>query len=58
MAALAGATALVLTAFSANIVFFFSPSDLKTVYLGTNGSGLYRSRDGGTTWAPLPLTLK
>ena len=30
MAALAGATALVLTAFSANIVFFFSPSDLKT----------------------------
>jgi cytochrome c-type biogenesis protein CcmE len=30
MAALAGATALVLTAFSANIVFFFNPSDLKT----------------------------
>jgi cytochrome c-type biogenesis protein CcmE len=30
MSALAGATALVLTAFSANIVFFFSPSDLKT----------------------------
>ncbi len=30
MATLAGATALVLTAFSANLVFFFSPSDLKT----------------------------
>jgi cytochrome c-type biogenesis protein CcmE len=30
MAALAGATALVLTAFSSNLVFFYSPSDLKT----------------------------
>lgn len=29
MAALAGATALVLTAFSSNLVFFYSPSDLK-----------------------------
>lgn len=30
MSALAGATALVLTAFSNNLVFFYSPSDLKT----------------------------
>jgi cytochrome c-type biogenesis protein CcmE len=30
MAALAGATALVLTAFSSNLVFFYSPSDLNT----------------------------
>ena len=30
MTALAGATALVLTAFSSNLVFFYSPSDLKT----------------------------
>ncbi len=29
MAALGGATALVLTAFSSNLVFFYSPSDLK-----------------------------
>jgi cytochrome c-type biogenesis protein CcmE len=30
MAALAGATALVLVAFNDNLVFFYSPSDLKT----------------------------
>lgn len=30
MTALAGATALVLTAFSNNLVFFYSPTDLKT----------------------------
>ena len=30
MAALTGATALVLNAFSSNLVFFYSPSDLKT----------------------------
>ena len=30
MTALGGATALVLTAFSSNLVFFYSPSDLKT----------------------------
>jgi photosystem II stability/assembly factor-like uncharacterized protein len=34
-----------------------SPEDPKTVYLGTNGSGLYRSRDGGETWVTLPLTV-
>src|SRR5881396_3515900 len=33
-----------------------SPEDPKTIYLGTNGSGLYRSRDGGETWETLPLT--
>ena len=35
----------------------FSPEDLRTLYLGTNGSGLYRSRDGGETWESVPLTL-
>ncbi|HEY3911748.1 MAG TPA: cytochrome c maturation protein CcmE [Stellaceae bacterium] len=34
MAALGGATALVLTAFSSNLVFFYSPSDLKTEAIG------------------------
>ncbi len=33
-----------------------APGDPKTVYLGTNSSGLYRSRDGGETWESLPLT--
>jgi len=28
----------------------------QTLYAGTNGSGLYRSTDGGATWVPLPLT--
>ena len=32
-----------------------SPRDPQTVYLGTNGSGLYRSRDGGETWTALPI---
>src|SRR2546422_918302 len=32
-----------------------SPEDPKTVYLGTNGSGVYRSRDGGGAWGALPL---
>jgi cytochrome c-type biogenesis protein CcmE len=36
MAALAGATALVLTAFSSNLVFFYSPSDLKTQAISTD----------------------
>lgn len=30
-----------------------SPTDPKTFYVGTNGSGLYRSRDGGEHWVPL-----
>jgi cytochrome c-type biogenesis protein CcmE len=36
MAALAGATALVLSAFSSNLVFFYSPSDLKTQALASD----------------------
>lgn len=31
-----------------------SPTDPKTFYVGTNASGLYRSRDGGETWVPMP----
>jgi len=31
-----------------------SPTDPKTFYVGTNGSGLYRSRDGGDRWEPMP----
>jgi photosystem II stability/assembly factor-like uncharacterized protein len=31
-----------------------SPTDSKTWYVGTNGSGLYRSRNGGEMWEPLP----
>ncbi|MDR4471759.1 MAG: hypothetical protein MRJ92_03580 [Nitrospira sp.] len=33
-----------------------SASDPQVLYLGTNGSGLYRSTDGGQHWAPIPLT--
>jgi photosystem II stability/assembly factor-like uncharacterized protein len=33
-----------------------SPRDSHILYAGTNGSGLYRSIDAGTTWTPLPLT--
>jgi photosystem II stability/assembly factor-like uncharacterized protein len=32
-----------------------SPRDPQLLYAGTNGSGLYRSTDGGETWAHLPL---
>jgi photosystem II stability/assembly factor-like uncharacterized protein len=28
------------------------------LYAGTNGGGLLRSRDGATTWEPVPLTVK
>jgi photosystem II stability/assembly factor-like uncharacterized protein len=31
-----------------------SPTDPKLIYAGTNGSGLYRSRDAGETWEPMP----
>ncbi len=31
-----------------------SPLDPQVFYLGTNGSGLYRSDDAGNTWVPLP----
>ena len=30
-------------------------SNPQLLYAGTNGSGLYRSSDGGDTWIPLPL---
>ena len=43
MAALGGATALVLTAFSSNLVFFYSPSDLKTQAISADS----RVRIGG-----------
>lgn len=33
-----------------------SPSDPQLLYLGTNGSGLYRSINGGAQWTPIPLT--
>ncbi len=31
------------------------PRDSQTLYAGTNGSGLYRSANGGASWAPVPL---
>jgi photosystem II stability/assembly factor-like uncharacterized protein len=31
-----------------------SPADSRVLYAGTNGSGLYRSRDAGETWEPMP----
>ncbi len=31
-----------------------SPTDPKMFYVGTNGSGLYRSRDEGDRWEPMP----
>jgi photosystem II stability/assembly factor-like uncharacterized protein len=30
-----------------------SPTDPRVLYVGTNGSGLYRSRDGGENWEPM-----
>ena len=33
-----------------------SQQDPHILYAGTNGSGLYRSTDAGTTWTPMPLT--
>ncbi|WP_447978050.1 WD40/YVTN/BNR-like repeat-containing protein [Candidatus Nitrospira bockiana] len=35
-----------------------SPLDSHVLYAGTNGSGLYRSTDGGEQWTPLPLVAK
>lgn len=34
-----------------------SPVDANTLYVGTNGSGLYRSRSGGLNWESVPLIL-
>jgi photosystem II stability/assembly factor-like uncharacterized protein len=33
-----------------------SPRDPNLLFVGTNGSGLYRSTDGGKTWIRVPLT--
>ena len=32
-----------------------APQNAQILYAGTNGSGLYRSTDAGTTWMPIPL---
>lgn len=32
-----------------------SPRDTQLLYVGTNGSGLYRSTDGGQAWTHVPL---
>ncbi len=34
------------------------PSHPRVLYVGTNGGGLFRSRDGGHFWTHLPLTQK
>ena len=31
--------------------------DPQLLYAGTNGSGLYRSTDGGENWTAVPLTV-
>jgi hypothetical protein len=35
-----------------------SQLDPHVLYAGTNGSGLYRSTDGGKHWVSVPLTPK
>jgi len=35
-----------------------SPRDPLLLYAGTNGSGLYRSTDGGLAWTKVPLIVK
>jgi len=35
-----------------------SPVVKEPVYVGTNGGGLYRSRDGAATWERVPLSLR
>ncbi len=34
-----------------------SPSNPSTIYAGTNGTGLYRSRDGALRWESVPLIV-
>ena len=34
------------------------PQDSRVLYAGTNGSGLFRSQDGGLSWTHLPLTVR
>ncbi len=35
-----------------------NPQDSQLLYVGTNGSGLYRSREGGERWEAVPLTIQ
>jgi len=35
-----------------------SETDSRLFYAGTNGSGLYRSRDAGETWEPMPMVVE
>ena len=35
-----------------------SPLDSRTLYVGTNGSGLYRSRNSGESWDPVNLVVE
>ena len=35
-----------------------NPQTPRLLYTGTNGTGLYRSRNGGKTWEPVPLTTR
>jgi photosystem II stability/assembly factor-like uncharacterized protein len=35
-----------------------SPRDPQLLYAGTNGSGLYRSTDGGAAWTKIPLAAR
>jgi photosystem II stability/assembly factor-like uncharacterized protein len=34
-----------------------SPLDANLLYAGTNGSGLYRTADGGMTWSQVPMKV-
>ena len=37
------------------LVMTFAPSNPQVVYMGTGGSGVYRSTDGGVIWSPAGL---
>jgi len=41
---------------NALITLVFAPSNPQVAYLGTSGSGFYKSTDGGSTWNPTSLT--
>ena len=38
------------------LAMVFAPSDSRVVYLGTQGSGMYISRDSGSSWSPAGLS--
>jgi photosystem II stability/assembly factor-like uncharacterized protein len=42
--------------YSGLIALAFAPSNPNTAYLGTSGSGVYKTADGGTTWMPAGLS--